>query len=113
MLTCGEAEDEGVDALESFHDLDSTDQFEVLRDVPESEPSDEEAIATLEPDSGATAEPIVPPGTMPAAVAATVAGIAGKSTAVTRPADEKPALSPMSARWRRPAEPDESFRMRR
>lgn len=105
------AEAEGVDALESFHDLDSTDQFEVLRDVPESEPADEEAISTLEPESGATLEPIAPPGTMPAAVAATAAGIAGKSTAVTRTAEDKPTLNPMSARWRRPAEPDESFRI--
>ena len=101
--------DEGFDSLEPFHDLDSTDQFDILRDVPESQFPDEEPVTALEPDAGVAAEPIAPPGTMPAAVAATAAGIAVESITVARPADEKPAVSPMSARWRRPAEADETF----
>ena len=103
------AADEAVDSLEPFNDPDSTDQFHILRDVPESQFPDEESAAALEPEAGVTAEPIAPPGTMPAAVAATAAGIAVESTAAARPADTKPAVSPMSARWRRPAEADESF----
>ena len=103
------AEDEAIDALEQFEDLDSTDQFEILHDVPESGLPDQEHVPAAEPNAGVTAEPIVPPGKMPAAVAATVAGIAGSSQRVSRPVVEKPAVNPMAARWRRPVETDESF----
>lgn len=100
-------EDEGFDSVEPFHDLDSTDQFDILRDVPESQFPDGEPIAALEPDAEVTAEPIAPPGTMPAAMAATVAGIAVEATAAARAKVEKPAVTPMSGRWRRPA--DDSY----
>ncbi len=104
-------EDEGFESLEPFQDLDSTDQFEILHDVPESAFPDQEHVPALEPDPEAIVEPIVPPGKMPAAVAATVAGIAGASTGVTRPVVEKPVVNPMAARWRRPVETDESFNL--
>ncbi len=60
------AEDEAIEALEPFQDLDSTDQFEILHDVPESGLPDQEHVPASEPDAEAAAEPIVPPGTMPA-----------------------------------------------
>ena len=88
-------------AIEPLHDLDSTDRFEVLSDVPESafphEESDENRTdskrvivadevhaeyAAEESDTPIAAlEPIAPLEMMPAAVAATAAAIAIESTA--------------------------------
>ena len=127
------AEAAAADALEPLHDLDSTDHFEVLRDIPESafpqEEPDEDLTdskrvidanavhaeyAAEESDTPiAAVEPIAPLEMMPAAVAATAAAIAIDPPKRSHHSREevKPAVAPVTARWRRPAEPeaDESF----
>jgi predicted Zn finger-like uncharacterized protein len=127
------AEATAADAVEPPHDLDSTDRFEVLRDVPESafphdeadqDRTDSSRISVVEstddaPRTVEVAAPATPPELiaplemMPAAVAATAAAIAVESTEALapQPAEVPPAVAPIAARWRRPAEPetDEAF----
>ena len=116
-----------ADAIESLHILESIDRLEALRDVPEAaaprEETEEDRTGSKRAiDAGAVhteyaaeepGAPIAPLEMMPAAVAATAAAIAVESTEALapQPAEVQPAVAPVMARWRRPAEPeaDESF----
>ncbi len=70
-----------IEGLEPLHDLDSTDQFERLRDVPGSVYPDDEAAAGDDPAATHPHRDLgdsVPTPAMPAAVAAAAAGFAAR-----------------------------------
>ena len=114
-----------LEGIEPLHDLDSTDEFEILADVPESAYPAERSTSdagtdaavtptpaadTTEPDD-ANSSPPLRPGVpaMPAAIAAAAAGLASESatpttaSAATTDGMRLPPARP-AAPWRRVAE---------